>query len=359
MFLKNAWYCAGWDHQVGIGRDDLVTRRIANQSILLYRTPEGQVVAMEDRCPHRSAPLSLGRKEGDAIRCMYHGMLFGADGKCRHIPGMERIPDNARVPTMPVVERSGWIWVWMGDPAKADPDLICYAIGPDEPGWVLRTNHIMINTDYRQEIHNLADLSHISWVHDVTFAGSDDWGYIKPRHSMTPRGIETRYCVRGIPAPNFVKHLFPEDARFDIQVHVRLSVPCNFILNFAVHEAGDATSGPTNGRLLLDTYSSQAVTPREEGSVDYYFSWGVSEETNFPGIVELMHRTNYQAFLEDKRILEGQWQRMQEYPGAPEIDIVHDAGPGRMFWVLDKLLAEEAAEAEAQAAQPEAEVALS
>lgn len=340
-FLKNAWYCAGWDSDIGIGAKDLVVRKIAGRPILLYRKLDGGIVAMEDRCPHRSAPLSLGRKEQDSIRCMYHGMLFGPDGKCSHVPGMATVPDDARVPSLPVVERDNWVWVWMGDPAKADADLICEAIGPGNPDWILKTNKIQIKTNYRQEIQNLADLSHVSWVHEMTFGGTEDWGYIKPKHNVTPRGIETRYCVRQVPAPAFAKHLFPEDARFDIQVNVRMSVPCNFILSFAVHEAGNATSGPTNGRLLLDTFSSQAVTPRDDDSIDYYFSWGTSKATYIPGIVDLMHTANMEAFLEDKRMLEGQRERMLEFPDAPLVDIVHDAGPGRMLFVLDKLLQEE------------------
>lgn len=341
-FLKNAWYCAGWDHEVGLGSRDLVVRKIAGRSILLYRTGEGALVAMEDRCPHRSAPLSLGRKEGDAVRCMYHGLLFGPDGHCRQVPGMDKIPPGAAVPTLPVAEKDNWIWVWLGAPELADPALICDAVGPGDPDWVLKTNSIRIETNYRQEIANLADLSHVSWVHGETFGGSDDWGYIRPRHTQQPRGIETKYTVRGVPAPTFAKHLFAADARFDIDVHVTLTVPCNFIMSFRILEAGDATSGPGNGKLLLDTFTSQAVTPRDEGSIDYYFSWGTSKATCFPGIVELMHKTNLDAFLEDKRILEGQRERQLQYPGAPQIDIVHDAGPGRMLWVLDKLIEQEA-----------------
>jgi vanillate O-demethylase monooxygenase subunit len=271
---------------------------------------------------------------------MYHGLLFDARGRCTEVPGMTA-PPQAKVRTFPVVERNNWMWLWMGDPERADPDLICYAIGPDDPQWRLKTNQLRIGTDYRQEIANLADLSHVSWVHGLTFGGTDDWSLIKPEHSITPRGIETRYCVRRVPAPAFASHLFPSEARFDIQVHVRLTVPCNFILHFAVHEAGDSTSGHTNGKLILDTFSSQAVTPRDEGSVDYYFSWGTSRETYFPGIVDLMYEANERAFFEDKRILEGQRKRLLEYPNAPQISIVHDAGPARMLWVLDKLLKEE------------------
>jgi vanillate O-demethylase monooxygenase subunit len=344
MFLKNAWYCAGWDKDLSLGQDGLLARKIAGQSVLLYRKPNGEAVAMEDRCRHRSAPLSLGRKEGDSIRCMYHGLLFGPDGQCSQIPGMTRVPPGARVPVFPVVERDNWIWVWMGDPARADPDLICYAIGPGDPDWILRTNHLRIGASYRQEIANLADLSHLSWVHDMTFGGSEDWSFTRPTHELTPRGIETRYAVRRSPPPAFVKHLFPPDALFDIEAHVRLTVPCNFIMRFTVHEAGDAKTGPTNGRLLLDTFTSQSVTPRDADSVDYYFSWGTSRETYMPGIVDLMYEANETAFLEDKRILEGQRDRQRDYEGAPQIDIVHDAGPNKMFWVLDKLLAEEAAE---------------
>lgn len=341
LFLRNCWYCAGWDSDVGLGSRDLVVRQIAGRPILLYRTAAGAVVAMEDRCPHRLAPLSLGRKEGDAIRCMYHGMVFGPDGHCRQVPGMDRPPPGADVPTLPVVEKDNWIWVWLGAPDHADPALICDAVGPGHPDWILKTNSIRVETSYRQEIANLADLSHVSWVHAETFGGSDDWSFIRPRHKSLPRGIETKYTVRGVPAPNFTKHLFPAEARFDIDVHVTLSVPCNFIMSFRIYEAGDATSGPSNGKLLLDTFTSQAVTPRDEGSVDYYFSWGTSKATWFPGIVELMHKTNLDAFLEDKRVLEGQWQRQRQYPDVPQVDIIHDAGPGRMLWVLDKLLEQE------------------
>ncbi len=344
IFLQNCWYCAGWGTDVGLGSRDLVVRKIAGRSILLYRTPQGALVAMEDRCPHRSAPLSLGRKEGDAVRCMYHGMLFGPDGHCRQVPGMDKIPPGADVPTLAAVEKDGWIWVWLGDPATADPALICEAVGPTDPDWVLKTNAIRIETNYRQEIANLADLSHVSWVHGETFGGSDDWSLIRPRHKNLPRGIETRYTVRGVPAPNFAKHLFDPAARFDIDVHVTLTVPCNFIMSFRIKSAGDATSGESNGDLLLDTFTSQAVTPRDDGSIDYYFSWGTSKATWFPGIVELMHATNLDAFLEDKRILEGQRERQLQYPDAPQIDIVHDAGPGRMLWVLDKLLEQEASD---------------
>lgn len=352
MFLKNCWYCAGWDFDLGLGKDDLLTRKIAGKTILLYRKPSGEPVAMQDRCPHRNAPLSLGRKEGDGIRCQYHGIVFGPDGKATEIPGMSKIPDSACAVTLPVVEKNNWVWVWMGDPEKADESLICDAYSLDDPNLKLKTHTIRVNTGYREEIANLADLSHVSWTHEATLgsgisnAETAEWSKIRSKVDIVERGINQKYVTRGARAPSFARHLFPDEARFDIVATVQMSVPCNFILHFEIFTAGDATEGDPNGQLILDTYSSQAVTPRDEDSVDYYFSWGTTLETYNPRIVDLMHNTNLVAFLEDKAILEGQHQREKEYPDAPSFNIVHDAAPGKLLWVLDKLIAEEQAAAQ-------------
>ena len=92
MWIRNAWYVAAWSHE--IAGDGLLARTIMNEPLVLYRTSNGSVVAMEDRCCHRLAPLSLGRREGDDLRCMYHGLKFGPDGRCNEIPGQTTIPDQ-------------------------------------------------------------------------------------------------------------------------------------------------------------------------------------------------------------------------------------------------------------------------
>ena len=74
MFIRNCWYVVAWDHE--IPDDGLFNRTVIGEPLLLYRTAAGAVVAMEDRCCHRQAPLSKGRKEGDCVRCGYHGMKF-------------------------------------------------------------------------------------------------------------------------------------------------------------------------------------------------------------------------------------------------------------------------------------------
>lgn len=346
MFLKNAWYCAGWDYQVSQGKTALIARKIAGERVVLYRKLNGDVVAMEDRCPHRQAALSMGAKEGDELRCMYHGLKFGADGKCTEIPGQSNIPERACVRVFPVVEKDNWIWVWMGDPLKADPSLITDAVGPGHPDYNTRPCYIQIDADYRLENANLADLSHSSFTHDATIAMGWAQALAKPHHKVLPRGIKTDYWVRNVPVPKFVEHLFPPGFMCDAHFDVTQTVPCNWILHFRVFMAGTATEGESDGMLVLDSWSCQAITPRDEKSVDYYYSWGVSKATDRPGLSDLLKEGLDQAFNEDKAMLEGQQKRIEEKPDFKTFDIAADAGPGKMLWVLDKLIKEETSQSE-------------
>jgi phenylpropionate dioxygenase-like ring-hydroxylating dioxygenase large terminal subunit len=342
MFVKNAWYCAGWDYEISQGKDAIVKRKIAGEDLVLYRKPDGGVVAMVDRCAHRMAALSMGAKEGDSLRCMYHGLRFGPDGKCTEVPGQDDIPAAMCVRTFPVVEKDNWVWVWMGDAAKADTALICHSVGPSDPDWNIKTDKVRIESNYRLEIANLMDLTHITYTHRNSFGGTGAYALTAPEHTVGPRGVDTRFILRSVPAPIFAQHLFPPGMLFDLDFDITVTVPCNWVMHFRVFVAGDATDGDSNGPLLLDTWTCQAVTPRDKKSVDYYYSWGAAKTCEFPGLSDLLHEAINVAFLEDKATLEAQQRAMDAHPDATMVDIAIDEGPGKLFWVLDRLLAAEA-----------------
>ncbi|RJG22067.1 Rieske 2Fe-2S domain-containing protein, partial [Massilia cavernae] len=124
-FLKNCWYVIGWSHE--FPAEDLVARTALGEPLVIYRRTDGTPVVFEDRCCHRLAPLSLGQREGNDLRCMYHGLKFAPSGRCIEIPGQEKVPASYCVRSYPAVERASWLWVWMGDPEAADESLIPFS----------------------------------------------------------------------------------------------------------------------------------------------------------------------------------------------------------------------------------------
>src|SRR5262245_60335128 len=109
-FLKNTWYMAAWAEEIG---EQLFARRIAGRPVVIHRTSTGQLTALENRCPHRFAPLSRGTRKGDAIVCGYHGLTFDSNGHCIHNSLGTQIPKGAQVPTFPIVERDSIAWIWL------------------------------------------------------------------------------------------------------------------------------------------------------------------------------------------------------------------------------------------------------
>ncbi|HEX4113161.1 MAG TPA: Rieske 2Fe-2S domain-containing protein, partial [Stellaceae bacterium] len=121
MFLLNHWYVAAVAEEL---TDRPLARTICGLSVVMFRTASGGVAALVDRCPHRYAPLSAGQCVGETIACAYHGIEFDASGACARIPHQPTIPSAMRVRAFPLVERWGWAWIWLGDPACADAEAI-------------------------------------------------------------------------------------------------------------------------------------------------------------------------------------------------------------------------------------------
>lgn len=122
-YLKNTWYAAAWNSEVEPAK--LFTRTLLDEPILFFRDSKNQLNALHNRCPHRFAPLSAGKHLGDSVQCAYHGLEFGGDGNCTKNPhGDGKIPRGACVKRYPVVERYSLVWIWMGEPEKADATLI-------------------------------------------------------------------------------------------------------------------------------------------------------------------------------------------------------------------------------------------
>lgn len=172
--LKNFWYAVEFSAAVS---SQPLPVRLMGQNYVLYRSSQGQVVALADRCIHRGAALSAGWVEGNCIRCPYHGWRYEGNGTCIEIPADQPgipIPKRARVDSFPVEERYGFIWLFVGDlPAAQRPPI------PDlpefgNPNWRSITGEYTWNAHYTRVVESGLDSSHAPFVHSVFFNLRDE-----------------------------------------------------------------------------------------------------------------------------------------------------------------------------------------
>ena len=133
MFLRNCWYVAGWSKDYD---RSLKAQMLLGENVVLYRLEDGAPAALEDACPHRKLPLSMGQLEGDTVVCGYHGLTFDCAGNCTDSPTQRGMtPRRAVVRSYPVIDRYNLLWIWMGDADKADPTEIYEIENFNDPSW--------------------------------------------------------------------------------------------------------------------------------------------------------------------------------------------------------------------------------
>ena len=266
-FVDNMWYAAVWADEIG---HQPFARTICDQPILIYRQENGDAVAIGNRCPHRFAPLNLGRLVGDEIECPYHGLRFSPQGKCTHNPhGAGVIPSAARVPVYPAVERHGLIWLWFGDEAKCDdsqiPDFSCL-VDTSKFATVKGTIHMAAN--YEVITDNLVDLSHVEFVHEGIL-GSD--AIKRGKHTVVQDGLtihSNRWCPDGLAPPAWDMMFGNYGKPVDHWLNMRWDPPAHMLLDVGVTPTGkDRDDG-------IWVYGTDIITPETENSSHYF--WGVS-----------------------------------------------------------------------------------
>lgn len=298
-YVRNAWYVAAWGHELEAGK--LFPASILDEPIVIYRSEGGRLVALEDRCVHRLAPLSLGRCEGDRLRCMYHGLLYDADGKVAEIPGQDLVPKQARVRAYPVTDRHSWIWVWMGDPALADEALIPPAVGLDHPEYILGHGQLDYEAEARLINDNLLDFSHLTYVHANSFGAGPQFAESLPKLDALERGVRYSRWMTGTLGQSSRKSEVPVDSymTYDFLIPgVLLMWSGNYPtgtaqkLSFAPPAIEDAQAGVT--------FTSQAVTPNGPKTSRYFFSWGPRQGHGDGALRDTLMQLAGVAFGEDK-----------------------------------------------------------
>jgi len=338
MFLKNSWYVAGWSKDY---QKELRTQMLLGEKIVFYRRLDGNPVALEDACPHRKLPLSQGRLQEDRVVCGYHGLTFDCTGACVEAPTQRgNIPKRAVVRSYPVVDRYRLLWIWMGDPEKANPDDIFEIENFDNPEWGYTEGGMLpIECNYLWVVDNLLDPSHVAWVHVTSFAGSgtDD----QPLDlEKTEKGVIVSRWIYDQPPSPYYKDLVKFEGNCDRKQHYEMCIP-GIALNKSVYTP-PGTGGPNKpeGDKTYINISYNFMTPVDERNTMYIWFQHRNTDPEDKLISEKMNAGARAAFLEDKEILEAVQIGMEDME-IPNIDLALDAG-AKLFRVkLQRLINEE------------------
>ena len=345
-FIRNVWYAASWVQDLEAGKPTAVT--ILDQPIVLFRTAGGAAAALSDSCGHRNAPLSRGRCENGLIRCMYHGLVFDESGHCVEVPGQRNIPAACHVPNYPTAERGDFVWVWLGNPAVADPDLIPLPAGLDTADWAMRRSHCSLDAHYMLMNDNLADMSHVAYLHEATFGGGDTRiAQTHPKITTIDRGIRVE---RWLSDREIVEDWLPDSSRApsgsmqDIWLSYDLMAPGVFVMRTELHPAGVARSSgysTPSQRPLHSNLNIQAVTPVSSTRSRHFFALGPpSSETIFDETLpDVMFQIMQRGFEEDRCMLEAQQQNLTRRPINPSAAIRHDRGVLLLREIIGRLIA--------------------
>ena len=340
MFIRNAWYVAAWADEIA---ETPLARRILNEPVVLYRDASGKAAALLDICCHRGAPLHLGRVTGQGLECGYHGLTFDHTGRCVRIPGQDRIPDRARVRAFPLVEQDGFLWIWMGDPAKADPaTIVPYPWHNDTERWPHKHTMYPIAGSAMLMVDNLMDLTHLGYVHGSTIGGNP-MTHVEAKMDVvrTPLGLKfTRWMLNSQPPPTYTRAVGFQ-GRID-RVQMFEFIAPGAILQFSgADEAGAYAHGLTDDSKLQFRLF-HGLTPETETTCFYFWSTANGFRPGDPAATEGLFNEIAGAFNEDRIVVETQQARLSELGEAALVDIATDTARLHMRRTVDRLIAAEA-----------------
>ena len=349
MFIQNAWYVACSVAELEALAPKPLARTICNQKMALFKGRDGVPVVLEDFCPHRGAPLSLGKVCEGKLVCGYHGLEIGHQGKPLRMPG-QRVTGFPAVQAYAAVERYGFVWVWPGDQAFADVALLPYFDFLEDPSWAYGGGMYHVNADYRLMIDNLMDLTHETYVHANSIGQPEIDETPSTTHIEGDQVILQRH-MKGIKAPPFwqmamTAHGLDPHATVDRWQICRFTPPSHIMINVGValegHGGFDAPSEFKASSVVVDF-----LTPETDRS--HWYHWGMARQfkPRDTALTQKIREGQGKIFSEDLEILELQQANLNRWPDRKLLKLNIDSGGVQSRRVISKYLAQETSQGSA------------
>jgi phenylpropionate dioxygenase-like ring-hydroxylating dioxygenase large terminal subunit len=331
----NCWYVVAASDEVGRG---LLARTVLGQPVVIYRLRSGQVAALEDRCPHRSLPFSAGTLSDDEVVCGYHGMAFGADGRCLRVPSQENVPYGARARSFQVREEPPLVWIWLGHPATStlsDPPALPWLA---DPAWDTFGETMDVDANYLLLHENALDLTHFPHVHPE-FSPAP---YLSVPPPLEIAVSETSVSYhRDFPPARLVDWQarttgLPQDRDYAQRESGEFVSPGLHIDRMHILPDGDGERGGSYDKIL-----TRAFTPVNGRSTMVF--WQVSRNylTGQLQISEQLREVHHATLLADKRLLEAIQGRAGSFPAGEEFNVSADVAALRAQRIIEDMLAAE------------------
>src|SRR3984893_6186415 len=317
-------------------------RVIMGEPIVFYRLEDGTPVALQDRCAHRHLPLSMGKLVGDTLQCHYHGLRYDRTGTCGRGPGQDAIPRSARVKSYPVSERYRWLWIWMGEPALADPDKIPDYHWFDDPEWGAKSEYLHVKSNWQLIVDNLLDLTHLAFVHETTIGNSALVDQATVRVQRSDENVTvTRWIIDAPAPPTFVK-AGGFTANVDRWQIINFAPPAYLRLDVGATPTG--TGAPQGKRVGgIGMWNLNAITPETEATSHYFWGQAHDFDVGNAKTTDMLIEQIRTAFLQDVEVFEAQQRNLEMTPNPPQTDINADAGVIQARRILDRLHRDEEA----------------
>jgi phenylpropionate dioxygenase-like ring-hydroxylating dioxygenase large terminal subunit len=296
-YPMNCWWVAAFSDEIG---SDLLGRWILDTPVLLYRTEDGHAVALEDRCPHRGTPLSLGCRKGDAVQCGYHGFTFDTDGACIDVPSMKAPPRAVQVRSFPIIEHPPFLWIYLGDPDALDrtpPPPTVPSFTDDRHAMVKGRTDMAGNFMLLKE--NVLDLTHFGYVHKASFEISDWMDPPKTRVDGDIVYFEQEFERTALP-PLYAGALgLPAGTLYNRYEHGCFASPALQIAYVEFHDPDlPARQDPTGTFVVV-----HATTPINDREMLYFWVLTRDHGTS-PELMHYLKDLTEIGFAEDQRVIE-------------------------------------------------------
>lgn len=320
IFVDNMWYAAAWEWEIEEAENKLA-RTICETPLVFYQSEDQGYVALDNRCCHRSAPLSLGRVEGNCLRCMYHGLLFNPEGKVIEIPGQKHIASSMQVRSYPVAAKGGMLWIWMGDPELANEDDI-YDFEPlsqpDQWRGFDRGDYLHYDANWLLIVDNLSDFSHVAFVHADTLGGSESYAYDTNIENLVklPEGFTVERWHNDSEPPPFHRKVIPTSehtSHLDRCNKMEMYLPGVFLMETLFTPTGwDREKNDRSG--CREYRNCQFMTPETRNSTHFFWNYLHGFDLDKEEIVTSLKDSLLEGFMEDKIFIEEQQKLLEQSP---------------------------------------------